>query len=217
MPTAMTFNSLLSDVRSYLERGTSATQDPRVFEQLPKLINLAERRIARDLKIQGQIEVVSGTWNAGVYVQKKPERWRETVAISVGTGTTQENYTPVNARGLEFMRAFCPNPATRGQPRYYGDYNYENWLVVPTPDKNYPVEIVFYALPALLDETNQTNWATEYMPDALLYGTLLGAAPFLMNDERIPIWKQFYAESIGSVDSEDQRRMADRAATRQED
>jgi len=57
MPTSMTFNSLLVDLRRYLERGTSV--DQTVFEQLPRLINLAERDLARVLKIQGFINVVT--------------------------------------------------------------------------------------------------------------------------------------------------------------
>ena len=57
MPTAMTFNSLQDDLRGYLERGTAV--DVTVYEQLPRLINLAERDIARALKIQGFINVVT--------------------------------------------------------------------------------------------------------------------------------------------------------------
>lgn len=215
MPTATTFNSLVADVTAYLERGV--VNDPRVYEQIPKLINLAERRIAKDLKIQGQISVVSGTWDANDYVLEKPERWRETVSISIGTGTGNEEHQPVNARGLEFIRAVYPNPRKTGTPRYYANYDFDHWLIAPTPDVDYPVEVIYYALPPLLDDSTQTNWCSEYMPDALLYGTLLAAAPFLQNDERIPTWKQFYTEAVGSTDAEDTRRMADRAATRQED
>lgn len=217
MPTAMTFNSLRDDVRAYLERGNSPQTDPNVYAQIPKLINLAERRISRDLKLQGQITVVNGSWKAGQSVVGKPTRWRETVSINIGTGANQDNRTPILARGYEYVRKFWPDPTAGGQPRYYADYDYNHWLIAPTPSQDYPVEIVFYALPALLDEANQSNWVSEFMPDALLYGTLLGAAPFLMNDERIPTWQQFYSAAIGSADAEDLRRMADRAATRQED
>ena len=59
MPTAMTYNSLLNDMRAYLERGATLATDPTVYEQLPQLINLAERRLARELKIQGTVTVVS--------------------------------------------------------------------------------------------------------------------------------------------------------------
>ena len=58
MAYAMTFASLQVDLRRYLERGFTLADDPYVYEQLPRLINMAERRIARDLKIQGFIVAV---------------------------------------------------------------------------------------------------------------------------------------------------------------
>jgi hypothetical protein len=42
MATAMTFTSLKQDVQRYLERGDTLASDPIVFEQIPRLINLAE-------------------------------------------------------------------------------------------------------------------------------------------------------------------------------
>ena len=60
MPTAMTFTSLQSDVRSYCERGGSSV-DAQFNTQLPGFINLRERQIARELKIQGFIKLLSGT------------------------------------------------------------------------------------------------------------------------------------------------------------
>ena len=80
MPQAMTFASLQTDVRSYLERGASAVTDPLVYAQIPSLINFAERRISRDLKIQGfQVAVVT-TLQANVAVLAKPDRWRDTIS-----------------------------------------------------------------------------------------------------------------------------------------
>ena len=51
----MTYDSLLVDIRRYLERGFTQASDQIVFDQLPRLITLAERRIARELKIEGFI------------------------------------------------------------------------------------------------------------------------------------------------------------------
>ena len=59
MATTMTFETLKQDVQRYLERGATLASDPVVFEQIPRLINLAERRIARELKVQGFINVVT--------------------------------------------------------------------------------------------------------------------------------------------------------------
>ena len=51
--SSVTYTTLLADLRRYLERGFTQDSDPLVYEQLPRLITLAERRIARELKVEG--------------------------------------------------------------------------------------------------------------------------------------------------------------------
>lgn len=215
MPTAMTFTSLQADVRAYLERGTIT--DETVYEQLPALINMAERRLSREVKITGVINVVTDTMVQGHSVYAKPDRWRETVSISIGTGTGNNTYSVLSPRAYEFIRDVCPNPTTTAEPRYYADYNYGNWLFGPTPDAAYPYEVIYYELPALLDDTNQTNWWTEYAPNALLYATLMETTAFLKNDTRIPVWQGFYDRAIAALNGEDMRQIADRTIVRRED
>jgi len=216
MPQAMTFTSLKDDVRSYLERGASAATDPLVYAQIPKLINLAERRIARDLKIQGFQTVVTSTMQASVAVVPKPDRWRETISINIGTGTTNNVRTEVFGRSYEYCRAYWPNQTETETPVFYADYDYKHWLFSPTPNFAYPMEIVYYELPALLDDSTQTNWLTEYAPNLLLYGTLLEATPYLKNDERIPTWMNFYQMAASSISQEDDKKIIDRGSARQE-
>lgn len=216
MPQAMTFNSLRDDVRNYLERGASLATDPIVYEQIPKLINLAERRIARDIKIQGFQNVVTTTMQTGVPVMQKPDRWRETISINIGTGVTNDYRKTLFTRSYEYCRTYWPDQAEVGEPVFYADYDYRHWLFAATPDENYPVEIVYYELPPLLDEEQQQNWLTNYAPNALLYGTLLEATPFLKNDERIPIWQSFYDMSISSLNTEDMKKIVDRSTQRNE-
>lgn len=216
MPQAMTFDSLKTDVQRYLERGSSSATDPIVFEQIPKLINLAERRIARDIKIQGFQTVVTSTMQASVCVMPKPDRWRETISINIGTGPANDSRKTLYTRSYEYCRAYWPDQTAIGEPSFYADYDYKHWLFAATPDQDYPVEIVYYELPALLDDTDQQNWLTNFAPNALLYGTLLEATPFLKNDERIPVWQQFYQMAIESLNTEDIKKIVDRSTTRQE-
>lgn len=212
MPTAMTFTSLQEDARRYLERGY--VEDTTVYAQLPRLINLAERAIATELKFQGFINVVVTTLVAGTSVYDKPDRWRQTVSINFGTGTDNNTRTPLFARSYEYCRAYWPDSTVRAQPEFYGDYDYAHWLLVPTPDAAYPMEIVYYQQPPLLDDNNQTNWLTDYAPNALLYRTLLEATPFLKNDERIPTWQAMYSQQMQTINVQDLQKIVDRAATR---
>jgi hypothetical protein len=216
MATTMTFETLQQDVRRYLERGASLASDAVVYEQIPRLINLAERRIARELKIQGFIAVATDTMIPGQSVYAKPDRWRDTVSINIGTGPNLANRTLLFTRVYEYLRSYWPNESETATPLFYGDYGYTHWLVAPTPDQAYPFEVQYYELPPLLDDTMQTNWLTEYAPQLLLYGTLLEATPFLKNDERIGTWQSYYDRSAAMLNGEDLAKILDRSSTRKE-
>jgi hypothetical protein len=216
MAETMTFNSLKDDVRRYLERGSTFAADPIVFEQLPRLINLAERRIAQELKVQGFINVVTTTLTKGTSVYAKPDRWRDTVSMNFGAGDTNSLRKPIFGRSYEYVRTYWPDPSQEDEPVFYADYNYNQWLVAPTPDADYPVEILYYELPQLLDDTVQTNWITDFAPQLLLYATLLEATPFLKNDERIATWQTMYDRAAATLNGEDLAKILDRAAVRKE-
>ena len=212
MAVSMTFNSLLGDLRAYLERGTSV--DPTVFDQLPSLINLAERQLANSMKILGFVKNVTDTLSIGQSVIAKPNRWRDTISINFGVSSTQIR-TPLFARSYEYLRRYWPDEDLTDQPKFYGDYDYFNWLIAPSADFAYPFEVNYWELPALLDDTNQTNWTTDFAPNALLHGALLQATPFLKEDERIPVWQTTYDRDIAILEAQDMRRIIDRNVTRE--
>lgn len=216
MPETMTFASLKEDMRRYLERGFTAASDQIVYEQLPRLINLAERRIARELKVEGLISVVTSTMQAGLAVYPKPDRWRSTVSFNYGTGDQGNEYTQLFARSYEYVREYWPDRTQTGAPLFYAEYDYNNWIVAPTPDAAYPFEVLVYQLLPLLDDTNQTNWLTDYAPQVLLYGALLEATPFLKNDERIQVWQSMYDRAAQALNGEDLSKILDRSARRTE-
>lgn len=216
MATTTTFDSLQQDLRRYMERGSAAT-DAVVFAQLPRLINLGERRCAQELKVLGFIEPVTSVMLPGTSVYAKPDRWRRTVSINFGAGQTLSTRTPLFPRAYEYIRSYWPDESQRAQPKFYSDYDYNNWLFGPTPDLPYPFEVLADMQPPLLDESNQTNWLTDIVPNLLLYAALLECTPFLKNDERIPVWQQLYDRAAGMVSGEDVARILDRGAVRKED
>ena len=212
MAVSMTYNSLLKDLRAYLERGTIV--DTTVFEQLPSLINLAERQLAQELKILGFVQNVTDTLAIGQSVIPKPDRWRDTISINFGVGVTQVR-TPLFARSYEYIRRYWPDEDLTAQPKFYADYDYYNWLIGPSADAAYPFEVNYWELPALLDAVNQTNWTTDFAPNALLHGALLQATPFLKNDERIPTWQAIYDRDLQILQGQDIQRIIDRNVTRE--
>jgi len=205
----MTYSSLLVDVRRYLERGFTLESDPIVYEQLPRLVTLGERRIARELKIQGFIRAIETPLTPGVAVYMKPDRWRDTVSMTIDN-------VPIFGRAYEYIRSYWPDETETGTPEFYADYDYQHWIMAPTPATAQTWEILYYEQPRFLGEDFQTNWLTEYAPDLLLYATLVEATPFLKNDARMQLWQATYDRAAQALSGEDLKRIMDRTANRSE-
>jgi hypothetical protein len=150
---------------------------------------------------------------AGTPVINKPARWRKTVSLNV---TVAGEKKPVFLRTYEFLRQYWPDESQESDPRYYADYDYTHWLVAPTPDQPYSFEVLYYEEVQPLDNTNQTNWFTQYAPQAMLYGALLQAMPFLKNDERLPLWQAQYDKIVAQLKTENIQRLGDRQAIAQD-
>jgi hypothetical protein len=199
----MTYDSLTSTVLQYLERN-----DPAVVAAIPTFITLCEFEIAQEIKTLGQLTVANSTVTPNNPVLAKPARWRKTVSMSINNGA---NMQPVFLRKFEYLKNYWPDPTQVGVPTYYADTDYEHWYLAPTPDQDYEFEVLYYERIAPLSSTNQTNWLTQYAPNAMLYGTLLQAMPFLKNDARA-IFQQKYTEAITALKTEDVARVGDRQA-----
>lgn len=212
---AMTFTTLKEDLRRYLERGNE--QDIEVFEQIPRLIELAQRSIARAIKVQGFLVPYITTMSAGVSVYDKPSRWRETVSMNIGTGENGNNRKFLYPRAYEYARSYWPDSSERELPLFYSDYDYNHWLIAPTPVEDYNWEVMIYQIPPLLSDSVQTNWLTDYAENALLYRCLIEAEPFLKNDSRIQTWQGLYKAEMSTLDTEDLQNIANRASVRTED
>ena len=202
MAVEMTYASLVTDISSYLERTDTAT-----LEKIPTFIMLAEQVISTEIQFLGNLTVVTSTMNVGQPVIVKPARWRKTVSVNLIDNNRRQ---PVFLRKYEYLRNYWPNATQTDTPVYYCDYDYTHWLVAPTPDLAYNYEILYYERVQPLDVTNQTNWFTQYAPQAMLYGSLLQAMPFLKNDERMPMWQAQYDRVIATLKTEDVARIGDR-------
>jgi hypothetical protein len=113
-------------------------------------------------------------------------------------------------RKFEYLQSYN-NEGSTGLPIYYGDYDYDHWLVAPTPDDDYQFEVLYYERLAPLSSENQTNWITNNAPNAMLFGTLLQAVIYLKDDQR-QIFQQKYDMAMAALKAEDVTRIGDRSA-----
>ena len=143
----------------------------------------------------------------------KPARWHKTVSMNVTVAGTRNTML---LRKYEYLREYWPVATNTDIPKFYCDYDYSHWLVAPTPTDAYTFEVLYYERVQPLDSSNQTNWFTTYAPQALLYGSLLQAMPFLKNYDLVPSWQAQYKLIMDTLMAEDKLRIADRQAVAQD-
>lgn len=213
---AMTYDSLFEDLLQYSEQ--SEESDTALSQQLPQIIEQAQLSLANRLKIQGYRNIVVGTLTPHSRVLPKPTGWRNTITFVVRSNTTTSTTYPVRnllrMRSFEYLNMQFPDTTTRGLPSVYTDYDLNNWVLGDTPDQAYPFEITIYQLPPLLSDEVQTNYLTEFIPNALLYQCLLNLAPFMKDDSRIPTWTLMLNKELEGVNTEELMKIVDRTQTR---
>lgn len=205
----MTYDSLVNDIQTYLER-----TDDQTLDKIPQFIMLAEQIIAAEIKFLGNLTVVTSTMVASANVIPKPARWRKTVSMTLTTTAGQKQ--PILLRKLEYLNNYAPDVTATGTPLYYADYDADHWFVAPTPSSSFAFETLCYTRLQPLASDNQTNWLTQNAPNAMLYGTLKQTAPFLKDDARLQVWSSLFDAALAALKAEDQLRIGDRQAIAQD-
>jgi hypothetical protein len=199
----MTFDSLVADIINYSERS-----DAQWIATIPTIIALTEASIASELKTYLQLTVVETTLAQNQVVVAKPARWRKTVSMKV-------NGAPILLRSQDYIAQY-QSESTAGVPKYYGEYDYNNWAIAPAPATNSNVEIIYYSEIQPLDTTNQQNLFTRECPQLMLYGSMYHAMSYLKAIDKIQIWKSYYDNALAALKKEDSSRRIDRNTVIQE-
>ena len=116
----------------------------------------------------------------------------ETEALPTGFLQARSFVIPTNPKtALQFMTPFhqaeTQGSSETGKPRAYSIEG-SNFRFSPTPDASYTATLVFYKAFDSLSASVATNHILTNHPDVYLYGALLEAEPFLMNDTRVQLW-----------------------------
>ena len=129
--------------------------------------------------------------------------------IAVPTGYLEMKYAYINAsptstlqrKDLDYIYTNYPTRSADGKPAYYARQG-TNFIFGPYPDSNYSIAGIYYKKLTALTGT-ATNFITDDIPDALIFGSLVEAEPFLQNDERITLWESRYQQTIKAAQAQD--------------
>jgi hypothetical protein len=185
------FTELQASVASYLGR-TDLTAE------IPDFIRFAEIRLARDLRTRTMLKSATAPTIAGDARLALPVDFLEIRDLFVqGNPRMPVTYLSPSA----FTRDARADES--GLPVFYTILAQE-FQFAPNPDTVYTLEILYYARPLFLSNTVASNVFLANYPDALLYGALIEAEPYLINDARSQTWAALYDRAIKNISDADQ-------------
>jgi hypothetical protein len=193
MATITNYTTLVSTVADYLNR-----QD--LSAQIPTFIQLAESDLNTRLRCREMI-VRATTTNDDEYV-RLPLDFLEGINVQIVGGQSPLRYITLDEADIVNARQGY------NAPTFYSLMNGAIELVPPpATGVDVEIEMVYYGKITALSDENQTNWLLLKAPDVYLYGALVHAAPFLMDDQRISVFGSFYSQRVEALNDESQKSL----------
>ena len=169
------YSELQTAVANWLDRDD-------LTARIPEFIALAEARFNRVLRLRS----MEAKYTANTVASQRN--------LALPTGYIQMRNFQVNTNPLTTLSYVTPEiydrlwgGSTSGTPKFYTILANEVSLG-PIPASVQEVEMLFYKKFDNLSGSVATNWLITNAPDIYLYGSMLEAEPFIMNDERVPLW-----------------------------
>jgi hypothetical protein len=200
----MNYTELVAAIEAYSEN-YDTTSPGGFVENIPVFVKQAEQRIYNTVQIPSLRRNVIGSLTAGNKYLSAPSDYLATYSIAIveNAGTPTESYTYLLNKDVNFIREAYPTPADTGVPYYYAlfgpQYTLQNelsFIVGPTPDANYTVELHYFYYPTSIVDSG-TSWLGDNFDTVLLYGSLLEADAYMKSDaDTITYHKDRYTEAL---------------------
>ena len=188
---SFTYTTLKTAIQDYLESSESS-----FVTNLPTFITTAEERIFKNVQLDDFRKNQVGNLTASGTYLECPTDYLAPFSLAVIDSSSNYNYLLL--KQVSFIRDFTPNASTTGLPKYYAEFDDNTFIVAPTPDSTYEVELHYYYRPASLTSTtgSETTWLSKNAPNAILYGSLVEACTYLKNYEAIPAYESKFQEAL---------------------
>ena len=165
---------------------------------IPDFITLAENRLRRELRIRQMLKSVTTSTVSGDATVELPSDFLEIRDFVVMTNPIQPlSYSSPSSLSNDLRTSEV------GVPLSYTILASE-FQLAPAPDGIYTLKMLYFAAPPYLSSSNASNVFLNVAPDGLLYGALVEAEPYLMNDARINTWGSMYDRAISSLIKSDE-------------
>ena len=186
----MNYATLFETIKGYVENdfpdqdwtnsAGSGTATLTGTEQINTFIQQAEQRIYNSVQLPLDRKNVVGSTTSGNKYLNFPSGWLSVFSLAVIDPVTQAQTYLLN-KDVEYIRECYPDPTDNGTPKYYAVFDNTTFILGPTPDASYNMEMHYYGYPTSI-VTAGTSWLGTNFDSVLLYGSLLEAYTFMKGE-----------------------------------
>lgn len=191
MATITNYSTLQSTIADYLNRAD-------LTSQIQTFIQFVESDLNTRLRCREMI-VRATTTNDDEFV-KLPLDFLEALNLQIVGGASPLRYVTLDEADMINKAQVLTQVSV---------YSLMNGAIelIPPPSTDVEIEMVYYGKIPALSDSQTTNWLLTKAPDVYLYGALVHAAPFLMDDQRIPVFGNIYLKRVEELNQESQKSL----------
>ena len=173
----MTYSELVAQIQNYTENQFTTVVVNTFIQQ-------AEQRIYNTVQLPALRKNVTGTLTTGNKYLATPSDWLSTFSLAVINANNE--YLYLLNKDVNFIRQSFPDTdaAFYGEPEYYAVFDNNTFILGPTPDAAYSVELHYFYYPTSI-VTAGTSWLGDNFSSALLYGSLLEAYTYMKGEQDV--------------------------------
>tara|TARA_R100000687_G_C6431519_1_gene155938 strand:- start:24 stop:668 length:645 start_codon:yes stop_codon:yes gene_type:complete len=173
---AYTFTTLKTAIQDYVQ-----STETTFTSQLSRFIINAEERILKECQLDVFRKSSQGSASSGTQYLAKPTDFLSQNSLSVIVSSSKQFLL---YKQVTLLQDYTPNPTTTGTPKYYADWDNDTFLLAPTPDDNYTMELHYFYRPTSITASGDgTSWLGTNAELAMLYGSLVEAYTFLKGEQ----------------------------------
>lgn len=190
----MTYGELKQAVQDYTEN-----DETTFVNNIPLFIRLTEERILKSVQLNLFQKNQFGNMTTGNQYLAAPTDFLAPFSLSIDVGGDAEFLL---FKDLDFVQTYTPDPTTTGQPKYYAQFDVDNFILAPTPNANYTVDIHYLYRPTSITAgaDSGTSWLSTNAEISLLYASLIEAYTFMKGDPNLmQMYNQRYMEGISRL------------------
>lgn len=186
----MNYATLSTLIQQYCE-----STETSFVANIPTFVQLAEERVYNSVQIPAIRRNQIGTLTIGNKYLTLPSDWLATFSLAVIDPVTNAQEFLLD-KDVNFIRQSYPDPDDQAKPKYYAIFDDNTFILGPTPDLAYQVEMHYYYYPESI-VTAGTSWLGNNYETVLLYGSLREAYTYLKGEaDMMNYYEQKYQEAI---------------------